>query len=443
MQFRRSLTDASKILNKIAGVDEEDEDGTSDSSSTSPSAPSDPSSAPGGAPGTEPGGSYGGRVVEAGKGYTTIESEDGRVEKRTGSRNWRNNNPGNLEYGEFAKSQGAIGSDGRFAVFANYEQGRAAKETLLFEGSKYKGLTIGEAIKRYAPPNENNTGRYIRTVTKAIGRNANTPLEDLTREQRTAMMNAMEKVEGFKQGKTEVLREGSPNTIGKDLNLPPARSSNGIVPLGRALQALGLRVDENIHFDGKHPRRGAHSRKGGHYDGTAIDVNAPGGIVEANDRKWRSKFDQIARAGAAAGYHTLWRSPDGNHDNHIHFQYSGSMGKNSNVGGTRGKTLQARKGGMFDGPDSGYPVEMHGSEMITPLTQDSILAKLAKTPAETPEISNAISSTAPTMEKEILERVVNMNAELVEGMLSKLGDMVSAISDGNDTREKILKNSMV
>ena len=98
---------------------------------------------------------------------------------------------------------------------------------------------------------------------------------------------------------------------------------------------------------------------------------------------------------------------------------------------------------MFDGPDSGYPVEMHGSEMITPLTQDSILAKLAKTPAETPEISNAISSTAPTMEKEILERVVNMNAELVEGMLSKLGDMVSAISDGNDTREKILKNSMV
>ena len=47
------------------------------------------------------------------------------------------------------------------------------------------------------------------------------------------------------------------------------------------------------------------------------------------------------------------------------------------------------------------------------------------------------------MEKEILERVVNMNSELVEGMLSKLGDMVSALADGNDTREKILKNSMV
>ena len=431
-QFRQSLDEASKKLDLLSGNTSDDktkdDDGTSDSSSTSPSAPSDPGSAPGS------------RVVEAGKGYTTIESEDGRVEKRTGSRNWRNNNPGNLEYGEFAKSQGAIGSDGRFAVFANYEQGRAAKETLLFEGSKYKGLTIGEAIKRYAPPKENNTGRYIKTVTKAIGRNANTPLEDLTREQRTAMMNAMEKVEGFKQGKTEVLREGSPNTIGKDLNLPPARSAGGIVPLGKALQALGLRVDENIHFDGKHPRRGAHSRKGGHYDGTAIDVNAPGGIVEANDKKWRSKFDQIAMAGAAAGYHTLWRSPDGNHDNHIHFQYSGSMGKNSNVGGRRGKTLQARKGGIFDGPDSGYPVEMHGGEMIAPLSTNSVLMKLAKTPVESEQMKQ-IAAPTNSVEKETIEKIVSMNSEMMDSMISKLDDMVNAISDGNETRQKILKNS--
>ena len=70
-------------------------------------------------------------------------------------------------------------------------------------------------------------------------------------------------------------------------------------------------------------------------------------------------FDDIARAGAAAGYHTLWKSPDGNHNNHIHFQYSGSMGKNSRIG--------AERGGILKGPDSGYPVELHGTEMVVPL----------------------------------------------------------------------------
>ena len=29
-------------------------------------------------------------------------------------------------------------------------------------------------------------------------------------------------------------------------------------------------------------------------------------------------------------------------------------------------TLQARFGGMFDGPESGYPVMLHGKEMVLP-----------------------------------------------------------------------------
>jgi hypothetical protein len=54
-------------------------------------------------------------------------------------RNLRNNNPGNLEYGDFAKSHGATGSDGRFAIFSTMEAGMAAQEALL--RSKYsKGL---------------------------------------------------------------------------------------------------------------------------------------------------------------------------------------------------------------------------------------------------------------------------------------------------------------
>jgi hypothetical protein len=160
---------------------------------------------------------------------------------------------------------------------------------------------------------------------------------------------------------TQGLQDFNQNLAGPSGGGMPSAAENGnIIALGKMLQSkYGLRVDENIHFDGKHPRPGAHSAKGGHYDGTAIDVNAPGSVVEANDPKWGPLFDDIARAGAAAGYHTLWKSPDGKHNNHIHFQYSGSMGRNSKIG--------AERGGILKGPDSGYPVELHGTEMVVPL----------------------------------------------------------------------------
>ena len=43
-----------------------------------------------------------------------------------GDRNWRNNNPGNLEDGDFARRHGSIGSDGRFAIFPDYKTGKEA-----------------------------------------------------------------------------------------------------------------------------------------------------------------------------------------------------------------------------------------------------------------------------------------------------------------------------
>jgi hypothetical protein len=45
-----------------------------------------------------------------------------------GLRNWRNNNPGNIGYGDgkLVKKLGAIGKAGGFAVFPDYETGRKA-----------------------------------------------------------------------------------------------------------------------------------------------------------------------------------------------------------------------------------------------------------------------------------------------------------------------------
>lgn len=144
------------------------------------------------------------RVIEAGKGYNVIQRPDGTVERQEGARNWRNNNPGNIEYGEFAKKQGAIGSDGRFAIFPSYDAGRKAKESLIFDGKGYKDKTLTDAIARYAPPGENNTAAYQSNVLASVG-GANKRMSEYTAEERTAIMNAMERVEGFKVGKTTTL----------------------------------------------------------------------------------------------------------------------------------------------------------------------------------------------------------------------------------------------
>lgn len=81
----------------------------------------------------------------------------------------RNNNPGNIEAGG-SKWEGATGSDGRFLQFAEMEWGvRALMRTLMTYYKKYDIDTVRGIISRWAPPNENNTERYIRNVCAWTG----------------------------------------------------------------------------------------------------------------------------------------------------------------------------------------------------------------------------------------------------------------------------------
>lgn len=86
------------------------------------------------------------------------------------ARGIRNNNPGNIEFGRFARSKGATASDGRFARFNTPEEGIAAMAALLRGYQQNRGLdTIRKMIRRYAPPSENNTKAYINAVARAVG----------------------------------------------------------------------------------------------------------------------------------------------------------------------------------------------------------------------------------------------------------------------------------
>jgi hypothetical protein len=84
------------------------------------------------------------------------------------SRCRRNLNPGDIEFGKFAQAHGAQASDGRFAIFPSAEAGFGAMR-VLFQAPTYRGLTVAQAIARWAPSNENNTNSYVTNVCAWAG----------------------------------------------------------------------------------------------------------------------------------------------------------------------------------------------------------------------------------------------------------------------------------
>lgn len=113
-----------------------------------------------------------------------------------GSRSWRNNNPGNIEYGDFAKKNGAIDTDGRFAIFPSEEAGAKAQEQLIFGGRRYKDATIRDAISIYAPSSENDTESYV----KHLGFDPERKISSLSAEERVEFLARQRRIEGWKEG---------------------------------------------------------------------------------------------------------------------------------------------------------------------------------------------------------------------------------------------------
>jgi hypothetical protein len=92
----------------------------------------------------------------------------------------RDNNPGDIVAGRFAASEGATGVDARnqrFATFATPEDGFKALRDLL-NSPAYRGLTVEQAINKYAPPCENATTNYVALVCHWTGLTPDTVLTE-------------------------------------------------------------------------------------------------------------------------------------------------------------------------------------------------------------------------------------------------------------------------
>lgn len=94
----------------------------------------------------------------------------------------RNCNPGNIEYGAFARKYGGtLGEGGRFAKFPTMADGFRALAELL---QAYYAIkrdnpidTIQEVVERWAPSNENNVKAYVADLCVITGLQPNDRLD--------------------------------------------------------------------------------------------------------------------------------------------------------------------------------------------------------------------------------------------------------------------------
>jgi hypothetical protein len=144
------------------------------------------------------------KIISYGPGYLVVQASDGNKYKRSGgSLSWRNNNPGNLKFGEFAKKRGAVGPGyGQHAIFPDVATGLQAQKELLFSDERgYNTKSISEAIAIYAPAGDGNSPKeYAAYVAKKLGVPKTTKLSALSDKKKIKLVEVMTTYEGYKEG---------------------------------------------------------------------------------------------------------------------------------------------------------------------------------------------------------------------------------------------------
>lgn len=99
---------------------------------------------------------------------------------------------------------------------------------------------------------------------------------------------------------------------------------------------------------------------------------------------------------------------------------------------------QAKLGGMFSGPDSGYPVLLHGREIVIPMPDTTnIGAQLAQV-TKTALDSTTPSPITPSINLDPFRDIAMNQESMIETLISKLDEMIGKLSTSNDIQDKIL-----
>lgn len=188
---------------------------------------------------------------------------------------------------------------------------------------------------------------------------------------------------------------------------------------GYEINSLGGFVDRDV--------RGKPGTKSIHAHGAAIDINPstnPLGTTLVTDMP--ADISSVA-GGLGLGWGGNWKS----RKDAMHFSAAKSEG---------GSLLKARSGGLFDGPSSGYDVELHGREMVIPAPDVSKVFG-DKENVDKKELSSVFNQQTNNNMGSNDGATVEMLAKLMEMMEEKMDDMIDKLSDSHSTQEQLLKYS--
>ena len=122
-------------------------------------------------------------------------------------RGLRNNNPLNIRRGQQWKGLRANQTDKNFAQFESIEYGiRAAFVTLRTYMTKYGIGNISGIIYRWAPPQENDTAKYLGVIHKRTGIAPYHAIRFVDKDKMCALVSAMIFVECGKEISMQTIR---------------------------------------------------------------------------------------------------------------------------------------------------------------------------------------------------------------------------------------------
>lgn len=103
--------------------------------------------------------------------------------------------------------------------------------------------------------------------------------------------------------------------------------------------------------------------------------------------------------------------------------------------------LKAYDGGVFEGPTSGYNVELHGREAIVPLPDPNSMISVSDGATKEPLASSMTSASSGPLPG--VDHLADITQSMMQMMESKFDEMIAQLSAGNNIQDKLLRNSMV
>ncbi len=300
-----------------------------------------------------------------------------------------------------------VSGTGRSATFVSPNAEQA--DRLLGRAGARRMIRVGTRDFGRAPTHAEGRGMWwhgeagMRAFQRALQTNPNMKMADLLPDDDNDQYHGRTVAE-----QSTYIRDTVNQAMGGSLEQQRIRQ------LATTLQSENFRVSGHPDFN----PTGGHDKNSKHYESRALDINIDGQGPEWSDPPRKERFDALKDRLTGQGFSVLWG--DAEHRDHLH--------------------VQLAKGGIVSGPTSGYPATLHGTEVVTPLNMDSILMRLAKTPAGTTDASGMLSGNLTT---EALERMSYAQKEMIDVLTRKLDNVIDALDDGNSTRTRILRNSMV